>query len=152
MLLLNIRLKAMMKSASSPENVSVQEKLKFLKAHSYSLSSSGHSFRSSFTEAIDCFINTGNCTPVNSSQIVCLNPTLLKVDKEHLLEVNISSKLIFRSLSMEILQNVSQTPTSTATVKKNLDHSSLSSLKTKIESNSISTLETAWSCVYTTKI
>ena len=91
MLLLNIRLKAMMKSASSPENVSVQEKLKFLKAHSYSLSSSGHSFRSSFTEAIDCFINTGNCTPVNSSQIVCLNPTLLKVDKEHLLEVNISS-------------------------------------------------------------
>lgn len=68
--------------------LSVEDKLEFLKKRFYSVASCGTSFRSSFSDAIDCFIQTGNTAPVTRNEIVCVNPTLLK---HGYLEMNIAS-------------------------------------------------------------
>ena len=68
--------------------LSVEDKLEFLIKRFYSVASCGTSFRSSFSDAIDCFIQTGNTAPVTRNEIVCVNPTLLK---HGYLEMNIAS-------------------------------------------------------------
>ena len=68
-----------------------QQILNELKKRCYSITSCGASFRPSFDVAVDCFINTGNCSPVAlPGKIVHLNPTLL-VKRNDQLQVNISS-------------------------------------------------------------
>jgi len=65
--------------------------LNYLKNTFYIITSSGKSFRPSFTASIDCFINTGNREPAKKEGIVSLNPTLLKMKPDGQLAVKMSS-------------------------------------------------------------
>lgn len=68
-----------------------EDLLDYLKKTFYNITSSGTSFRPSFTASIDCFISTGNCKPIKKEDVVCLNPTLLKTKPDGHLAVKMSS-------------------------------------------------------------